>query len=566
MDNPYANHLWRDKNWPQDMPRELKFTYPGLPLAGYLEKHSQRFPDRAAMIFFGNEISYRQFNDWSNSFAQFLRQAGVQKGDRVAIFMPTSPGFAVVYLGIAKAGAVTTACSPAFKEMELAYQLKDSGARVLVCLDEYLEVVQATLPQVKIDRLVVSGFRDFLDPARLAEAPAQFAAPRVHAPEAVELTDIFRDYAPDPAGVDIDLERDVALLQYTGGTTGLPKGAIHTHFNVLYKAACRAEVAFHDLRGLAEHLTTIQMAPIYHIAGLLQLNSHIYEGLTQVMLPHFTPELTMQTIERYRPQYLATVTKMNTSMLEAPEADKYDLTCVQKNLITSVGLPLTKQIVEDWSKRIAPGAKIAETSYGLTETHTGDTFMPLDRPAKFGPLGEICCGIPTYGTEFKIVSFADRSQILPIGEVGEIAIKGPANFKGYWHKPQETAEALVDGWLYTGDTGKFDDEGYLYWLGRKKEMIKVAGYSVFPDEVEMFLNTHPAIDCSGVTGVPDQNKGQVIKAVVVLKEKFRGQVAPEDIMRWAKDKMSYYKAPKVVEIRDALPRSGGTNKILRRLL
>ncbi|MCB2228283.1 MAG: AMP-binding protein [Desulfarculaceae bacterium] len=566
MDNPYANKLWRDKNWPSDFPRELRFAHEGLPLSGYLEKHSQDTPQKDAMIFHGRHISYQEFNDKADSFAQFLRQAGIGKGDRVALFLPTSPNFAIAYMGVSKIGATTTACSPAFKEMELEFQLNDSQARVLVCLDEFLEVAKAALPNTSVETLVVTGLRDLAGDENLTGKEEPPLKERVYYDQAVELSDIFRDYASEPLGVEIDLEQDIALLQYTGGTTGLPKGAIHTYFNVLYKAACRAEVSFHDLREQFQDIVTLQMAPIYHVAGLLQFNANLYEGITQVVLSHFSPLVVLRTIEKYRPQFLASLTKMNLAMMDMPGSEEFDLTSVRKNLITSVGLPLNQQIAERWGERIAPGAKIAETAYGLTETHTGDTFMPQDRPAKYGPLGETCCGIPIFGTEFRIVSLEDRGVTLPIGEVGEIVIKGPANCKGYWNKAEETAETIVDGWLYTGDTGKFDDEGYFYWLGRKKEMIKVSGYSVFPDEVEMFLNTHPAIDCTGVTGVPDENKGMVIKAVVVLKEDQRGKVTPEEIMQWAKEKMSFYKVPKVVEFREALPRSGGTNKILRRLL
>ena len=566
MDNPYANKLWRDKNWPANFPRELRFAHEGLPLSGYLEKHGRDTPRKDALIFHGRHISYKEFDDLANSFAQFLRQAGIGKGDRVALFLPTSPNFAVAYMGVSKLGAATTACSPAFKEMELAYQLNDSQARVLVCLDEYLEVAKAALPKCAVEKLVVTGLRDLAGEENLTGKAEPPLPERVYCDQGVELLHIFRDYAPTPPGVAIDLERDIALLQYTGGTTGLPKGAIHTYFNVIYKAACRAEVSFRDLRGEFKDILTLQMAPIYHVAGLLQFNANLYEGVTQVVLSHFSPLAVLGAIEKYRPQFLASLTKMNLAMMDAPGSEEFDLTSIRKNLITSVGLPLNQQIAERWGERVAPGAKIAETAYGLTETHTGDTFMPLDRPTKYGPLGETCCGIPIYGTEFRIVSLEDRAVTLPVGRVGEIAIKGPANCKGYWKRPQETAETIVDGWLYTGDTGKFDDQGYFYWLGRKKEMIKVSGYSVFPDEVEMFLNTHPAIDCSGVTGVADENKGMVIKAVVVLKEKFRGEVTPEDIIQWAKEKMSYYKVPKIVEFREALPRSGGTNKILRRLL
>jgi long-chain acyl-CoA synthetase len=196
---------------------------------------------------------------------------------------------------------------------------------------------------------------------------------------------------------------------------------------------------------------------------------------------------------------------------------------------------LTDEIADRWKKYIAPGAQVMEASYGLTETHTGDTLMPLDRPIKWGSMG-----IPQYGEEFKIVSFDDRNQLMPLGEMGEIAVFAPCNFIGYWNKSKETADTLIDGWVYTGDMGRFDEDGHLYFLGRKKEMIKVSGYSVFPEEVEVFINRHPAVENCGVKGVADEKKGEVIMAVVVLKPGYKGKVTPEDIMAWAKGKISYY--------------------------
>jgi len=221
---------------------------------------------------------------------------------------------------------------------------------------------------------------------------------------------------------------------------------------------------------------------------------------------------------------------------------------------------LTAEIADRWRTYIADGAEVMEASYGLTETHTGDTFMPLDRPVKWGSMG-----IPQYGEEIKIVSFEDRMRQMAAGEMGEIAVFSPSNFIGYWNKPKETAATLIDGWVYTGDMGRIDEDGYLYFLGRKKEMIKVSGYSVFPEEVEIFISRHPAVEQCGVKGVADAKKGEVIKAVIVLKEQFKGKVSPEDIMEWAKGKISYYKVPRIVEIRDSLPKSG-TGKILRRML
>jgi long-chain acyl-CoA synthetase len=561
ISNPYSNNCWRDKNWPKGLRRRLQFEMGGRPLFEYLEGHARKTPQKPALIFSGKEISYQELNEMSDSVAQFLIAHGIKKGEPVGLFLPTFPGFAVVYMGVLKAGGAVTACSPAFKEWELEYQLRDTGTRILFCLDQYMDVVRPVWESLKLQQLVVTGYADFLDSSFGEVIPENIAQKRSFFSGTIELVDIFKRYRPVPPNVAINLHQDVALIQYTGGTTGSPKGAIHTFYTQLYKTACHAQTSFHGLyQGGGNHYI-LQMAPIYHIMGILQFCTYLYKGFTQVMIPHFDPIEAMKAIQQYKPEMLFSVTPMNVAMMNHSDIGKYNLRSIKRNRVSSLGIKLTEEIAERWKHHIADGADVVESSYGLTETHTGDTFMPLDKPPKWGSNG-----IPNYGEEFKIVSFEDRNRMVPLGDMGEIALLSPSNFKGYWQKPKETLQTLIDGWVYTGDMGRFDEDGYLYFLGRKKEMIKVSGYSVFPEEVETFLNLHPAIDISGVIGVADEKKGEVIKAVVVLKEAFKGKVNPEEIIEWAKEKMSYYKVPKIIEIRNHLPKHGGTGKILRRLL
>lgn len=558
MSSPYVN--CRDKSWPRYLPRELKFEMGEQPLHAYLTGHARNHPDRPALICFNHSVSYRQWDEMSNAFARFLTASGIEKGDRVALFLPTGIAFAVTYMGILKAGATVTACSPAFKEWELEYQLRDSGAKILVSLDEYMETVLPVVKSISLERLLVTGYRDFLSEVDLDEVPGEYLRERRHFPDHLELLDVLKSHALTSPETKIDLHRDIALIQYTGGTTGLPKGAMHTFYSVIYKTASMSQVAFHGLYEKEEDHYILHMAPIYHIAGMLQFNGNLYKGLSQIFFPHFDALQALKAIDRYEPELLMTTTPMNIAMMNHPDIDQFNLKSIRRNRISSLGIMLTAEIAGRWKKYIAEGAEVMEASYGLTETHTGDTFMPLDRPVKWGSMG-----VPQYGEEFKIVSFEDKNQLMPVGEMGEIAVSSPSNFIGYWNKPRETAETLVDGWVYTGDMGRFDEDGYLYFHGRRKEMIKVSGYSVFPEEVEVFINRHPAVENCGVKGVPDKKKGEVIMAVVILKKEFKGKVTPQDIMDWAKGKISYYKVPKIVEIRDELPRSG-TGKILRRLL
>ena len=560
MSTPYSNEYWRPQNWPRYLPPELHFTRGERPLFEYLASHAKENPNRPALVFYGKEISYKEWDDYSNSLAQFLISSGIQKGDRVALFLPTFPGFAIASLGISKMGGVMTACSPAFKEAELEHQLRDSGVRILFCLDEYMGIVGPVLKKVSIEKVIVTGYRDFLDPQNRDGTPEEVLKERSHFPGTIEFQEIFQKYSPTPPNVSLNVHKDIALLAYTGGTTGLPKGAIHTFGTVIYKTACRAQINFYNLLKEEKTHYVLLANPIYHISGMLQFNVHLYKGLSQVMFPHFHAIDALKAIDRYKPEILFTVTPMNIAMMNHPDLCKFNLRSIRRNLIASLGMQLTEEIADRWRVFLAENAEIAEHSYGLTETHTGDTFMPLDRPPKWGSVG-----IPAYGEEIKIVSFEDKSKVVPLGELGEIVVFSPSNFKGYWNKPKETADTLIDGWVYTGDTGRFDEDGYVYWLGRKKEMIKVSGFSVFPDEVELLLRNHPAVAQCGVRGIPDPRKGEVVKAVVVLNPEFRDRVSSDELINWAKKNMSHYKVPQVIEIRDSLPPSG-TGKILRRLL
>jgi len=559
-ESPYSNSKWRDKNWPSYLPRELHFEMGERPLHEYLSAHAQRCPNKPALLFFNRTLSFFEWDRISNAVARFLINSGIGKGDRVALFLPTCPAFAVAYMGILKAGATVTACSPAFKEWELEYQLRDSGASILFSLDEYMPTVQEALKNIALEHIVVTGHKDFLYESSLDEVPEEYLRERMYFPGTIEFFDIVRGADTTPPEVEIDLHHDIALIQYTGGTTGLPKGAMHTFFNVIYKTAVMSQVAYHGLYERPEDHYILHMSPIYHIAGMLQFNSNLYKGLGQIFFPRFDPFQALRMIDRYKPELLMTTTPMNIAMMNHPDIDAFDLTSIRRNRISSLGITLTAEIADRWRNYIADDAQITEASYGLTETHTGDTLMPLDRPIKWGAMG-----IPQYGEEFKIVSFEERTRVMPLGEMGEITVYAPCNFVGYWNKPVETADTLIDGWVYTGDMGRFDEDGYLYFLGRRKEMIKVSGFSVFPEEVETFINRHPAVENCGVTGVPDQKKGEIIKAVVVLQEEFKGTVTGEDIMKWATGKLSYYKVPKIIEIRESLPRSGA-GKILRRFL
>ncbi len=557
MERIWMNH------WPAFIPQEATYPKGKKPVFEYLRDNAREFPDRTAIVFYGKQVTYGELDRMSEQFAHFLIAAGLKKGDRIALFLPSCPQYHIAHYGINKMGGVIVPCSPLFKQWELAYQLRDTETTTIVTLDLLYPVVAAVAEDHPLDKVVVTSLHDFL-PEELTMNPVpMMAAPKKSYPGTTEFMDILSRYPSDPVGVDVSLE-DTVQLQFTGGTTGLPKGAVLTHGCKLFKVATLMNVLRADMAFLGHQddtFTTLAILPTFHIAGMLgAVDTMIAQGTTQVLMVMFDPVAAMQAIDRYKVQFFQAAVPMNMAMMGHPERKQYNLSSLKLCLTTSFGIQLTEEIVARWTADTG-GCMLAEAAYGLTETHTFDTFMPLHMPKYAAG----CQGIPIPGQQIKIVSWDDRTREVPVGEMGEIALNNPGVLKSYWHRPEETRDTLVDGWVYTGDMGKFDEDGFLYFLGRKKEMIKVSGFSVFPEEVETFLMQHEAVDKVAVIGAPDPKKGEVIKAYIILKPEFKGVFDGETIIAWAKPRISSYKVPQAVEIRDALPMSG-VGKLLRRVL
>lgn len=540
------------KSWPPGVPTEAQFSLGKVPLHQYLRMRAQEHPDKPAIIFYGKVITYRELDQATDRFANFLLQQGVKKGDRVGLFLLNCPEYYIAHYASWKIGAILCPCSPMFKEMELEYQLNDAGVETLVTLDIFYPIFAPVVGKTKVKTVIVSNLNDFL--------PAEPTLPLIDAmkivkksiPGTFDLLDIITNGDATPPTADVSID-DPALLQYTGGTTGMPKGAILTQYAALFKSA----TAISNARVCSPDTISLAIAPIFHIAGMLgNVDAAVMAGATVVVLASFDPETTMAAIEKYKINYFTSTVPMNVGLMAHPKRSQYDLTSLRLNLTMSFGISLTEEIAKQWAE-VTGGGILVEASYGLTETHTFDTFVPLNK-IKYG-----VCGIPNAETDIRIFDFEDRTRELPIGEEGEIAVNTPSHFLGYWNRPEETANTLINGWVYTGDVGKFDEDGYLAFLGRRKEMIKVSGFSVFPEEVELLLCKHPAIGQAAVIPKPDPYKGEVIKAFVILKP---GQVASaEEIQEWAKQNMSSYKVPAVIEFVDSFPMSGA-GKVLRRLL
>jgi acyl-CoA synthetase (AMP-forming)/AMP-acid ligase II len=534
--------------WPAGLD-ESRITLPDWPLPLAVKRNAKAQPRNPAIVFYGREVSFAELDDASDRLAGWLRARGLEPGDRVALYLENSPQFAIAYMGSLKAGCVNVCLNPMLKPAELERDLVDSGARALVSSDHGYPAVEPVRERTRLVAVAVTSYRDYLPPAPTLPVPPSFLLPR----ETFANTESFVSVVADSPGIARVEERrphDTALLQYTSGTTGVPKGAEITHRNIV--ANCELQRVY---VGLQEGETALAVLPWFHITGMeCQLNLSTYMGSTIVALGRFDLEAVLAAIQMYRCTATTLITTINAAIGNFPGTAKYDLTSLRT--CCSGGAPVPEAVAERWEA--ATGYKLIE-GYGLSETTAPTHINPPHRP-KYGTVG---AALPF--TDVRIVDAEDRTREVAAGEPGEILVKGPQVMKGYWRQPQATAEALQDGWLATGDIGRLDDEGYLRIVERKKDLIKASGFSVYPAEVEAALYRHPAVVEAGVVGVPDDYRGEEVVAFVVLRPQDKGVVAPEQIAAWAREQMAVYKAPRRVLFVDALPRTA-TGKILRRAL
>jgi len=523
------------------------------PLHEQLRHHARQTPGKAAYIWYGQALTWQELDQASDAFAAHLQSIGVTKGTPVALFMNNCPQYVMAHHGIQKAGAIVCPCSPLNKEHELAYQLNDLQARVIVAADNLLPVVDKVKPDTALAHVLVVRYAELLPAHPTCNVPAELAAPAT-APAnlAAGHTDFMavvrQGGTPAPVALSMD---DVALMTYTSGTTGLPKGAMLTYGNAAFKTAASAAC-----NGAGPDDVLLAVAPLYHIAGMVMgVNLPVHTGATAVLMHRFDPMGVAQALERHRATWWYSVAPMNVALMQVPGAKDMDWSALKMNPVTSFGIAFTEPLAQQW-RQFAPHCQSFEAAYGLSETHTVDTYMPPDA-IRWGTHGK-----PVPGNTIRVIN-PETGADQPVGELGEIVISGPGNFKGYWNKPEATAQTLKNGWVHTGDMGKIDSDGYLTFVGRYKEMIKVSGYSVFPEEVESILIKHPAVAQAAVIGVPDPEKGQVVRAFIVLKA--QQSLTEAELVAWARDNMAVYKAPREVRFIQALPATGA-GKVLRRLL
>ncbi|WP_100399489.1 long-chain-fatty-acid--CoA ligase [Bacillus sp. FJAT-44742] len=523
------------KHYAEDIPHEVDI--PEISLPDMLKDTVRKYGEKEALSFYGQTMTYKELQYRTSAFASALQKKGIRKGDRVAIMLPNCPQYVISYYGILTAGAVVTQVNPMLVGRELTHILNDSGARVLVIYKDLLPVLEKVQDSLSLENVVTVDLKGKEGSEEENYIPfSHFLASGT-------------DKVEPPK---INPGEDTAVLQYTGGTTGRSKGAMLTHRNLIANLTQTYEFFKHDLKkGEERYLTVI---PLFHVFGMTAcMNLSVYSGSLSVMLPRFELEEVLETIKREQPTSFPGVPTMYVALNSHPEAESYGIDSVK--VCNSGSAPMPLELMRSFENKTS--STILE-GYGLSETSPTTHVNP-----SFGERKPGSVGIPLPSTECKIVDLGEGIKELKAGETGEVIIKGPQVMKGYWNMPEETAIALRNGWLYTGDIGKMDEDGYLYIVDRKKDLIIASGYNIYPRDIEEVLYEHEAVQEAVAVGIPDKYKGEAVKAVVVFKD---GKSATEEeLISFCRHNMAAYKVPSYIESRQQLPKTN-VGKILRRAI
>jgi len=503
------------KVWPEGIPRTIK--YPEVPLYRFLKDSTEKYPNKLAIDHEKDQISYEKLDLLSNKLAAALRDLNVKKGSSVCIFLPNIPEFAISYYAILKAGGVVASANPLSKEMELEYTLSNSDSETIIAHESLYPVVENVQKRTNLKNTIIVGEKQY--------------------PNTYLFRDLVTKYASQAFETKIQPKQDVAVIQCTGGTTGTPKGAMLTHYNLVSNAIMNAHWF-----NWSSNDVVLGVLPLCHSWGACHMNSTIYVGATLTLITRFDPERILELVEKKKVTVWYGAATMFTVIVNHPAITKYDLSSLR--CVKAGAAPIPNSTKRKWDS--LTGVELI-LGYGLTEASPETHNSPQNR-VKIGSVG-----IPIIDTDAKIVDIETGTKELPPSEVGELIVKGPQVMKGYKKGPRETKKALRDGWLYTGDIAKMDEEGYFYIVDRLKDTIKYKGYSVFPAEVENVLYTHPSIKECAVIGKPDPVAGEIPKAYVVMKEE--ATVTRDELIEYCRKRIASYKRIREVEFVAELPKS-----------
>ncbi|MFZ2739336.1 MAG: long-chain fatty acid--CoA ligase [Burkholderiaceae bacterium] len=551
------------KFWPKRLPYAI--TIPVTPLWDNLAVNARRYPDKAALVFFGRVTTYAQLFDQVERLAAKLHSLGVAQGDRVMLCMQNCPQLVIAHFAILRANAVVVPVNPMNRAEELKHYITDPDAKVAITTadlaGELAQANDALAPEFQLSHLIVTQFTDAFDAdvsGDNAPVPAwrdwlltRHSLPTLALGQVHDWTDALACTASAPAPDTVS--GDLAVLPYTSGTTGLPKGCMHTHASLMHNAVAGSLWS----NATAENVT-LAVAPMFHITGMVSLmHSSIYSGATLVIMPRWDRELAGRLISSWKVTHWTNIPTMVIDLLASPNFANYDLSSLVHIGGGGAAMPqaVAQRLLDEFGLHYIEG-------YGLTETAAPSHFNPPDAPK------QQCLGIPLVGNIAKVIDPSSLQEVA-VGEQGEIVISGPEVFLGYWKRPEATAEAFIeiDGkrFFRSGDLGHVDVDGYFFITDRLKRMINASGFKVWPAEVEALMFKHPAIQEACIIATKDSYRGESVKAVVVLRSAYQGQVSEQDIIDWCRAHMAVYKMPRVVQFTDALPKSG-SGKVMWRAL
>jgi long-chain acyl-CoA synthetase len=549
------------KNYDQGVPATI--DYPKVTLQQLLEETADRFPDQTATIFPGAlgdayRLSYKQLEQKVNRLANALISLGVKKGDRVVLLLPNCPQFVISYYAVLKAGGVVVATNPLYSPREMEHQFKDCGAETIIVLSLFYRTIAELKARTKLKNVVVTNIKEYLPPVSrflftlLREKKEGHRVNIAGTKDTYSFQGLLHRFSPTPPSVTVTPD-DLAMFQYTGGTTGISKGAVALHRNVvanIYQMKAWASPVNPKDSGEV----VMGVMPLFHVYGMVAvMHLSVLGAAAMVLLPRWDTLQVLKAINRYKPALFPAVPTMYVAINNHPDAKKYNLRSIKG--CTSGGAPLPLEVQQNFEK--ITGGKLSE-GYGLSEAPVVVTANPQVGKRKAGSIG-----VPFPDVEARIMDAETGEKEMPVGEVGELVIRGPQVMQGYWNRPEETKQVLRNGWLYTGDLARMDEDGFFYIVDRKKEMIIAGGYNIYPREIEEVLYEHPKVKEAVAYGVPHPYRGETVKVALILKE---GETATaEEIIEFCRERLARFKVPKIVEFRDSLPKSL-IGKVLRRVL
>jgi len=550
----YEKRPWL-KNYPEWVPHDIAIRN-DTAIGDFMTSAYQK-PDSPAVHYFDHTFSYGDIDRLSNSFAAALENLGVLKGDRVILVLQNIPQFLISTYAAWKIGAIVVPLNPMYKQKELSYFCENSNAKIFITLEEIASKLEISfLKKLSIEQVITTSPLDFLSD--------QINRPRLlnntqkkQVPDCLDMIELINRYQGSKITCSKISAEDIAYLTYTSGTTGSPKGAMNTHGNIAFNAR-----VYQAMQRIDETDVILAVAPLFHVTGeVAHLATAALAGIPIVLYYRFDPAETLQLIERWEITTTVASITVYIALMNHPDITKRDLASFTKAY--SGGAPVSEAVVNEFEKMTG---QYLYNVYGMTETNSPSHIVPLGKRAPVDQeSGALSVGVPVPSCIMKIVDLKEDTNELPPGQIGEIIDSGPIVVPGYWQQPVETKKAIRNGWLYTGDVGKMDDNGWFYVVDRKKDLIIASGYKVWPRDVEDVIYQHPAVRETAVVGVPDSYRGETVKAYVALKKGEENSIRPEDIISFCKERLAAYKYPREVEIVSEIPKTL-TGKILRRIL